>query len=84
MKEKDILNELERLAAQLSVTIKYVKLNAKGGLCRVYGKYFIYVDTKITLNAKISILTNSLKNFNISDIYLSPALRLFLKEYEAS
>ena len=78
-KENKLLKELEELAEKLGVKIRYEKTKARGGLCKKNDEFLIIVDKKASSLYKINILTEALKTFDLSDVFLSPKLREHLE-----
>jgi hypothetical protein len=73
--EKKILAELEDICNKLNITLRYEKTTAKGGLCLFENKYHIIIDKKASYHYKIKILTESLGEFDLSDLHISPKVR---------
>jgi N-acetylglucosamine kinase-like BadF-type ATPase len=82
MDKKNILKSLEELTEKLSISIRYGKLNSKGGFCRVYDKYYIFLDRNTNDVTKIQIITQALKKFDLKNIYIPPHIRTFIGEEE--
>jgi hypothetical protein len=79
------LSQLEELAHTLGIQVRYEKimeeeLSSIGGLCRVRGEWVIIINSKAAINEKIHTLAKSLKNFDLSSIYVRPALRELLEK----
>jgi len=79
-----ILNQLEELAGKLEITIRYENVNVEesstvGGLCRLKGKYVLIIHSQATGKEKIRILTEALRQFPLTDIYLKPNIRQLLE-----
>jgi len=53
-----------------------------GGLCRVREKQFIIVNAVAPTAEKVQTLARALARFDLSRIYLKPALRDLLKAYD--
>jgi len=84
MDDHAALSQLEGLANTLGIQIRYEKiiedeLSSAGGLCRVKGEWVIIVNSRATINEKIQTLAKSLKNFDLNNIYIRPALRELLE-----
>jgi hypothetical protein len=82
------LTQLEELAYTLGIQVRYEKivedeLSSTGGLCRVKGEWVIIINSKAAINEKIHTLVKSLKNFDLNDIYMRPALRELLEKQGA-
>jgi hypothetical protein len=52
-----------------------------GGLCRVRGENILIINSKATMRDKIQALVRAVKQFDISQIYMRPALREFLGRF---
>lgn len=82
-----LLNQLEELAGRLGIAIRYENLNAEestgaGGLCRLKGKYVLIIHSQTTAKEKVRIITESLKQFPISDLYVKPIIRKLLEGHQ--
>ncbi len=80
-----ILDHLEALANTLGIEIRYEYLDGEtafhsGGLCRVRDKYFVIVNETASKGEKIQIIARALRRFDLSQIFIKPALRDFLEE----
>ncbi len=85
MDETVVLGHLEALAHTLGIQIRYEVIESEtafpsGGLCRIRDKQVIIVNTKATVGEKVQTLTRALRRFDLSNIYLKPALRDLLEE----
>jgi hypothetical protein len=81
-----ILGHLEALAHTLGIQIRYETLEGEtpfqsGGLCRVREKQFIIVNALTTTGEKVQTLARALGRFDLSQIYLKPALRDLLEQF---
>ena len=77
--KKQLLSAMEELAAQLDIKIRYEKTSARGGLCRHNGKYQIIVDKKASEEFKLNVISEALKNFDLSNLFISPQLREYME-----
>jgi len=78
------MGHLETLAHTLEIQIRYEHLEGEsalssGGLCRIRNKDIIIVNSMATTEEKIQTLAKALRRFDLSKIYLKPALRDFLE-----
>ncbi len=86
MDEAAALDHLEALAYHLDVQVRYEHLEGDtafpaGGFCRVRGKAYIIVHSRASTTEKIQVLSRALRRFDLSRIYLKPALRDLLEGY---
>ncbi len=81
-----ILDQLEQLAAKLGVIVRFETLEReddlqlRGGSCRLRGAQLIIVDKHRTQAEKCRILAEELKRFDLSKIFVTPAIRGLLEE----
>jgi len=79
-KAAKLLAELEEIAGKLEIKLRYEVTKAKGGLCTVDDQKMFILDKKSTKEFKLLMLARVIKEFDLSDIYISPKLREFLDE----
>lgn len=84
MKEQDLLRALEELAQRLDFEVRYEAVEGgeglvAGGLCRLRGRLLLILNPAAPLKDKIDVLARAVKRFDLSRVYLVPALRDFLE-----
>lgn len=77
---EEILSQIEELAKNLGITVRYEKIVREsaffpGGFCRVKDKNLIIINSKASLDDKIEIMGRALLPFDLSQIYVLPAIR---------
>jgi hypothetical protein len=82
--EEFLLGQLEELARKLGIAVRYEqvtleKSSGAGGLCRIKGNYALIIHSLATAREKIQLITEALKSFDLSDMYIKPALREWLE-----
>jgi hypothetical protein len=87
MNEEVLLYQLEELAEKLEISVRDENINVEessstGGLCRVEGKYVLLLHSKATVKEKIQVMVKALQQFDLSDIYVKPAIRELLEGYD--
>ena len=78
-----LLNQMEELAGKLGIEIRYGNIGIEdsrrmGGLCRVQGKYFLIMHSRLTVKEKIGTIAKTLKGFETGDVYVIPVIRELL------
>lgn len=86
MDEKKLRGALEALADTLEIQVRYENMDAEmffspGGFCRIKNKPFIIIDSRSSEKLKIQTLIKALKRFDLSQIYIKPALRELLEAH---
>ena len=84
--EEGLLNQLEELTESLGIKIRYEKILKEGsffsgGSCRIKGEDMIIINSKAGIEDKIDILARALISFDLSQVFIKPALREFLTQY---
>jgi hypothetical protein len=79
------LDQLEALAYGLGVEVRYEKIpqddvTITGGLYRLKGKNVIVIDSRTQARDRIRVLVQALKPFDLTDVYVRPALRELLEK----
>jgi len=83
MDDKTLMSQLEELAENLGIEIRHEAIRKEGafftgGLCKLKGKDILIVNSEANMGDKIQALAKALKRFDLSQIYMRPALREFL------
>ncbi len=84
MKDELVLSQLEGLAEKLGIAIRHDRvirdeLSGRGGLCRIYGKHVLFIDSQATTKEKIGVTIEALKQFDPGDIHVMPLIRDLLE-----
>ena len=74
------LEDLKSVAEKLAIEIEIVNLNnqefqMQSGYCKMNGKDLILLDKNISLQEQSEILLQTLKNFDLGDIYVASWIR---------
>ena len=82
--ETALLGHLEALAHALGIDVRYESMEGEtsfssGGLCRIKDKQVIIVNHRAPIGEKIQTLARALKRFDLSQVYIRPALRDLLE-----
>ena len=81
---KSRLQDLKSVAEKLAIEIEIVNLNnqefqMQSGYCKINGKDLILLDKNISLQEQSEILLQTLKNFDLEDIYVASWIREFIE-----
>ena len=83
MNETTILQTLEGIAEKLNLKVSYENLRklrvfSKGGLYRFKDDRTVLIEKSLILSEKIDTLADALAQFDLEEIYISPAVRKIL------
>ena len=79
MDEALTLAELERLARTARVDVRREALPVAGGLCRVRGRWTLLLDSTLSVDEQIDLLVEALRGFDLTGVYVRPAVRQLLE-----
>lgn len=79
-KDQKLLEQLEELAEKLGLKVRYEQIKKEssfypGGLCRVKDENIIIINSKAPPEDKIDAFVEALGNFDLTDVFMRPALR---------
>ncbi len=85
--DETILGYLEELAYSLNVQVRYEPLDqedssSSGGLCRLMGEDVLIINSRAGLKEKLAVFAQAVRQFDLDLVYLKPALREFLDEFD--
>jgi hypothetical protein len=83
LKLEGLLSQLEELTESLGIKIRYEKIVKEssyfsGGLCKIKGEDVVIINSKSAVEDKIEILSGALRTFDLSQVFIKPAIREFL------
>jgi hypothetical protein len=80
MKHEDLIEELQTVAAQLNVTIRYERGDFEGGYCVLRDQRLLLVNRRLLPSRKASVLAAALQEIGLDDVYLKPAVRAYIED----
>jgi len=87
MNEEVLLDQLIDLAEKLGISVREENMemeesSSAGGLCRVARRYILILNSRATLKEKNQVMIKALQQFDLTEIYLKPAIRELLDGYQ--
>ncbi len=85
MKPDQLYHNLKETAEKIGITVKEhnfrnAGIHVSSGLCKIREEQFFIMDKRLSVREKIETLTECLKEMNLEDVYVTPAVRDFLKK----
>jgi len=80
MQEDTLLQQLETLLQELSIKLRYENGNFLGGLCKIDEQKILIVNSKLSIEQKIKIITRELSQLNLENIFVIPVIREIIDE----
>ena len=76
---EELIVMFEELAARLNIKLVQDKGDFSGGSCLVREENFIVVNKRKPLEQRLKVLAREFSKINLADMYLVPALRLYIE-----
>lgn len=83
MNYTQILNELEELARQLGIQLRYEKGDFEGGYCVLKTQRILVVNKRLHDARKASSLAQALAEYGVETMYVKPSLRAYIEDEAA-
>jgi hypothetical protein len=80
MTHEQILSELEHLASNCGISIRYEKGDFDGGYCVLKAERLIVINKRLVLARRASVLAQGLAEVGIDEMYLKPAVREYIED----
>jgi hypothetical protein len=80
MTQEQILTELEHLASNCGIFIRYEKGDFDGGYCVLKAERLIVINKRLALARRASVLAQGLAEVGIDEMYLKPAVREYIED----
>ena len=80
MTQEQILAELEELARNCAIAIRYEKGDFEGGFCVLKAERIIVINKRLVVQKRASVLAQGLAEVGIDEIYLKPAVREYIED----
>ncbi len=80
MTQELLLRELEELAAKSGITLRYEKGDFDGGYCVLKAERIIVLNRRLVAQKRTSVLAQALAEVGIEEVYLKPAVRIFIED----
>lgn len=80
MTQEQLLKELESLAANCGIAVRYEKGDFEGGFCILKAERLVVINKKLAPPRKASLLAQGLAEIGIEDRYLKPAIREYIED----
>jgi len=83
MKHEQMIEELQSVAAQLNVVIRYERGDFEGGYCILRDQRLLLVNRRLMPSRKASVLAVALQEIGLDNVFLKPAVRAYIEDEAA-
>ncbi len=80
MTHEQIVSELEQLASNCGIAIRYEKGDFDGGYCVLKAERLIVINKRLSLSRRAPVLAQGLAEVGIDELYLKPAIREYIED----
>jgi hypothetical protein len=80
MKSEEIIEELQDVARQTGVTVRFEKGDFEGGFCVLREQRLVLINKRLMPSRKASLLALALQSIGLETIFLKPALRQYIED----
>ena len=80
MKHEDLINELQEIARQLGVTVRFEKGDFEGGYCILKTERVMLVNRRLQPARKAVVLALALHEIGLENVFIKPAVREFIED----
>lgn len=80
MKHEALILELQELATQLGVTVRYEKGDFEGGYCIFKDSKVVLVNKRLFPTRKASVLALALHDIGLENVFIKPAVREYIED----
>jgi len=80
MKHEDLINELQEIARQLGVAVRFEKGDFEGGYCILKTERVMLVNRRLQPARKAVVLALALHEIGLENVFIKPAVREFIED----
>lgn len=80
MNAEDYLPELEQLASEMGMKVRYEKGDFDGGYCILKEEQIIVVNKKLHPSRKSGVIALALGELGIENLFVKPNVRMFIED----
>ena len=80
MTVEELFPELESLAEEMGIRIRYEKGDFDGGYCVLRDERIIVVNRKLNVNRKVSVISQGLIQLGLDNVFVKPVVRLYIED----
>ena len=83
MKHEELINELQELARQLGVTVRYEKGDFEGGYCVLKESRLLLINRRLMPARKAAVLALAMREIGLDNVFIKPAVRQYIEDEAA-
>jgi hypothetical protein len=80
MKHEELINELQEVARQLGVSVRYERGDFEGGYCILKTERVMLVNRRLIPARKAVVLALALQEIGLENVFIKPAVREYIED----
>ncbi|MFN0157558.1 MAG: hypothetical protein ACKVRP_05730 [Bacteroidota bacterium] len=80
MKHEELMLDLQEVAQQLGITVRYEKGDFEGGYCILKDSRVVLVNKRILPARKAAVLALALNDIGLENVFIKPAVREYIED----
>lgn len=80
MKHEEIVQELQDIAQQIGITVRFEQGNFEGGYCILKAQKLLLVNRRLLPARKASVLATALREIGLEGVFIKPAIRAYIDD----
>lgn len=83
MKHEEMIQELQDIARQLGITVRFDQGNFEGGYCILKTQHLLLLNKRLLPARKAAVLARALREIGLNNVFLKPAVRAYIEDETA-
>jgi hypothetical protein len=83
MKHEEMIQELQDVARQLGITVRFDQGNFEGGYCILKAQRLLLLNKRLLPVRKAAVLARALREIGLENVFLKPAVRAYIEDETA-
>ncbi len=83
MKHEEMIQELQDIARQLGITVRFDQGNFEGGYCILKTQHLLLLNKRLLPARKAAVLARALREIGLDNVFLKPAVRAYIEDETA-
>lgn len=80
MKHEELILDLQQVAQELGITVRFEKGDFEGGYCILKDSRVVLVNKRILPARKAAVMALALNEIGLDDIFIKPAVRGYIED----
>jgi hypothetical protein len=80
MKQEEMIQELQDVARQLGITVRFDQGNFEGGYCILKAQRLLLLNKRLLPVRKAAVLARALREIGLDNVFLKPAVRAYIED----